>query len=170
MFRLNRNKQKTNRNSLIGSIFCYFLQKICLQLALHPRLAPDHPLPPPCFVLPTSQTPPHWEGGITACEILSYYRLWVGGFFAARGQLIDPLRLRPPLYTHTQTYDSSHFHIAGVPPFPPPHPRVSGISEFRFSNSGKHILPHAENLGFFRFFRNREFRCFETNRRPTQTV
>ncbi len=28
MFRLNRNKQKTNRNSLIGSIFCYFLQKI----------------------------------------------------------------------------------------------------------------------------------------------
>jgi hypothetical protein len=24
MFRLNRNKQKTNRNSLIGSIFCYF--------------------------------------------------------------------------------------------------------------------------------------------------
>jgi hypothetical protein len=28
MFRLNRNKQNTNRNSLIGSIFCYFLQKI----------------------------------------------------------------------------------------------------------------------------------------------
>jgi hypothetical protein len=28
MFRLNRNKQKTNRNSLIGSIVCYFLQKI----------------------------------------------------------------------------------------------------------------------------------------------
>jgi hypothetical protein len=28
MFRLNRSKQKTNRNSLIGSIFCYFLQKI----------------------------------------------------------------------------------------------------------------------------------------------
>ena len=28
MFRLNRNKQKTNRNSLIESIFCYFLQKI----------------------------------------------------------------------------------------------------------------------------------------------
>jgi hypothetical protein len=28
MFRLNRNKQKTNRNSLIGSIFCNFLQKI----------------------------------------------------------------------------------------------------------------------------------------------
>ncbi len=28
MFRLNRNKQKTNRNSLIGSIFFYFLQKI----------------------------------------------------------------------------------------------------------------------------------------------
>ncbi len=28
MFRLNRNKQKTNRNSLIGSIFCYFLQNI----------------------------------------------------------------------------------------------------------------------------------------------
>ncbi len=27
MFRLNRNKQKTNRNSLIGSIFCNFLQK-----------------------------------------------------------------------------------------------------------------------------------------------
>ncbi len=27
MFRLNRNKQKTNWNSLIGSIFCYFLQK-----------------------------------------------------------------------------------------------------------------------------------------------
>jgi hypothetical protein len=27
-FRLNRNKQKTNRNSLIGSIFCNFLQKI----------------------------------------------------------------------------------------------------------------------------------------------
>ncbi len=27
MFRLNRNKQDTNRNSLIGSIFCYFLQK-----------------------------------------------------------------------------------------------------------------------------------------------
>jgi hypothetical protein len=26
MFRLNRNKQKTNRNSLIGSIFCHFLQ------------------------------------------------------------------------------------------------------------------------------------------------
>jgi hypothetical protein len=28
MFRLNRNKQKTNRNSLIGSIYCNFLQKI----------------------------------------------------------------------------------------------------------------------------------------------
>ncbi len=28
MFRLNRNKQKTNRNSLIRSIFCHFLQKI----------------------------------------------------------------------------------------------------------------------------------------------
>ncbi len=28
MFRLNRNKQKTKRNSLIGSIFCYFLQTI----------------------------------------------------------------------------------------------------------------------------------------------
>jgi hypothetical protein len=28
MFRLNRNKQKTNRNSLIGSIFCNYLQKI----------------------------------------------------------------------------------------------------------------------------------------------
>ncbi len=28
MFRLNQNKQKTNRNSLIGSIFCYFLHKI----------------------------------------------------------------------------------------------------------------------------------------------
>jgi hypothetical protein len=28
MFRLNRNKQKTNRNSFIGSIFCNFLQKI----------------------------------------------------------------------------------------------------------------------------------------------
>ncbi len=28
MFRLNQNKQKTNQNSLIGSIFCYFLQKI----------------------------------------------------------------------------------------------------------------------------------------------
>ena len=28
MFRLNRNKQKTNWNSLIGSIFCYFLQKM----------------------------------------------------------------------------------------------------------------------------------------------
>ncbi len=28
MFRLNRNKQKTNQNSMIGSIFCYFLQKI----------------------------------------------------------------------------------------------------------------------------------------------
>ena len=28
MFRLNRNKQRTNRNSLIGSIFCNFLQKI----------------------------------------------------------------------------------------------------------------------------------------------
>ncbi len=28
MFRMNRNKQKTNRNSFIGSIFCYFLQKI----------------------------------------------------------------------------------------------------------------------------------------------
>jgi hypothetical protein len=28
MFRLNRNKQKTNRNSLTGSIFCHFLQKI----------------------------------------------------------------------------------------------------------------------------------------------
>jgi hypothetical protein len=28
MFRLNRNKQKTNLNSLIGSIFCNFLQKI----------------------------------------------------------------------------------------------------------------------------------------------
>ncbi len=28
MFRLNRNKQETNRNSLIGSIFCYFLQKM----------------------------------------------------------------------------------------------------------------------------------------------
>ncbi len=27
-FRLNQNKQKTNLNSLIGSIFCYFLQKI----------------------------------------------------------------------------------------------------------------------------------------------
>jgi hypothetical protein len=27
MFRLNRNKQKTNRNSLIGSIFCYFFRK-----------------------------------------------------------------------------------------------------------------------------------------------
>ncbi len=27
MFRLNRNKQKANRNSLKGSIFCYFLQK-----------------------------------------------------------------------------------------------------------------------------------------------
>ena len=28
MFRLNRNKQKTNRNCLIGSIFCYFYRKI----------------------------------------------------------------------------------------------------------------------------------------------
>jgi hypothetical protein len=28
MFWLNQNKQKTNWNSLIGSIFCYFLQKI----------------------------------------------------------------------------------------------------------------------------------------------
>jgi hypothetical protein len=28
MFRLNRNEQKTNRNSLIGSKFLYFLQKI----------------------------------------------------------------------------------------------------------------------------------------------
>ncbi len=28
MFRLNQNKQKTIRNSLIESIFCYFLQKI----------------------------------------------------------------------------------------------------------------------------------------------
>ncbi len=28
MFRLNRNKQETNRYSLIGSIFCYFLQKM----------------------------------------------------------------------------------------------------------------------------------------------
>ncbi len=28
MFRLNRNKQKTNGNSLIGSIFCNFWQKI----------------------------------------------------------------------------------------------------------------------------------------------
>jgi hypothetical protein len=28
MFQLNRNKQKTNRNSLIESIFCNFLQKI----------------------------------------------------------------------------------------------------------------------------------------------
>ncbi len=28
MFRLNRNKQKTNPNNLIGSIFCNFLQKI----------------------------------------------------------------------------------------------------------------------------------------------
>jgi hypothetical protein len=28
MFRLNRNKQKINRNSLIGSIFCNFLHKI----------------------------------------------------------------------------------------------------------------------------------------------
>ncbi len=28
MFRLNRNKQKTNRNSLKGSIFCNFLKKI----------------------------------------------------------------------------------------------------------------------------------------------
>ncbi len=28
MFRLNRNKQETNRNSLIGSIFCYFIQKM----------------------------------------------------------------------------------------------------------------------------------------------
>ncbi len=28
MFRLNRNKQKTKRDSLIGSIICYFLQKI----------------------------------------------------------------------------------------------------------------------------------------------
>ncbi len=28
MFRLNQNKQKINRNSLIGSIFCDFLQKI----------------------------------------------------------------------------------------------------------------------------------------------
>jgi hypothetical protein len=28
MFRLNRKKQKTNRNNLIGSIFCNFLQKI----------------------------------------------------------------------------------------------------------------------------------------------
>jgi hypothetical protein len=28
MFRLNRNNQKTNRNSLIGSIFCNFLQEI----------------------------------------------------------------------------------------------------------------------------------------------
>jgi hypothetical protein len=27
MFRLNRNKQKINRNCSIGSIFCYFLQK-----------------------------------------------------------------------------------------------------------------------------------------------
>jgi hypothetical protein len=27
MFRLNRNKQKTNRNSLIGSIFCNFYRK-----------------------------------------------------------------------------------------------------------------------------------------------
>jgi hypothetical protein len=28
MFRLNRNKQETNGNSLIGSIFCYILQKM----------------------------------------------------------------------------------------------------------------------------------------------
>jgi hypothetical protein len=28
MFRLNRNKEKTNRNSLIGTIYCNFLQKI----------------------------------------------------------------------------------------------------------------------------------------------
>jgi hypothetical protein len=28
MFRLNRNKQETNRNSLIGSIFCYFYRKV----------------------------------------------------------------------------------------------------------------------------------------------
>ena len=28
MFRLNRNKQRTNRNSLIGSIFCNLIQKI----------------------------------------------------------------------------------------------------------------------------------------------
>jgi hypothetical protein len=27
MIRLNRNKQKTNRNSLIGSIFCFFYRK-----------------------------------------------------------------------------------------------------------------------------------------------
>ncbi len=27
MFRLNRNKQKTNRNSLVGCIFCYFYRK-----------------------------------------------------------------------------------------------------------------------------------------------
>jgi hypothetical protein len=27
MFRLNRNKQKTNRNCLIGSIFCYFFYR-----------------------------------------------------------------------------------------------------------------------------------------------
>jgi hypothetical protein len=27
MFRLSRNKHKTNRNSLIGSIFCYFYRK-----------------------------------------------------------------------------------------------------------------------------------------------
>ncbi len=27
MFQLNRNKQKTNRNSLIGSIFCFFYRK-----------------------------------------------------------------------------------------------------------------------------------------------
>jgi hypothetical protein len=29
MFRLNRNKQETNRNSLIGSISCYFFYRKC---------------------------------------------------------------------------------------------------------------------------------------------
>ncbi len=28
MFRMNRNKHKTNRNSLIGSIFCYFTENL----------------------------------------------------------------------------------------------------------------------------------------------
>ena len=38
MFRLNRNKQKTNRNSFIGSIYCYFVNTVAPQIPLCRRM------------------------------------------------------------------------------------------------------------------------------------